>query len=98
MTNIPLNRRDITMNKKPYLFAGLLLLTCHSYAWIAAGHAGGYHGGYHGGYYHGYYPYNSGWAAHGVVIGVPGGAYYGGGCRVIQSCNYSGCFNQRICD
>ncbi|PJD91596.1 MAG: hypothetical protein CK424_06100 [Legionella sp.] len=63
-----------------------LILTSNIHAWVAER---GYN---HGGYY-----YNNGWASHGVVIGVPEGAYYGYGCSIIQRCDASGCFNERIC-
>ncbi len=72
------------------------ILTCSAEAWVAAGRDG-YHGGYYGGYNHGYY-YGNGWAAHGAVIGVPEGAYYGYGCGLVQTCGAAGCVNHRICE
>jgi hypothetical protein len=79
------------------------LLISNAEAWVATGGHGGYHGGdvYHGAHYgtynvHNGYYYN-GWAAHGVVVGVPEGAYYGYGCAVVQSCNAKGCSNYTRC-
>lgn len=70
-----------------------LIFTAHAHAWVAAGHGGYYHGG-GGGYY-----YGNGWASHGVVIGVPEGAYYGYGCGMIQRCYPNGgCVNERVCE
>lgn len=76
------------------------------------GHAyhGGYHGGWHGGYhgwhngyrgnyYRGNY-YRSGWGWRApVVVGVPIGAYYGGGCTWVKRCYRNGvCYQQRVCN
>ncbi len=70
-----------------FICAVSLILTCSTYAWVAErGYA------HRGGDY-----YNNGWAAHGVVIGVPEGAYYGYGCSIIQSCGENGCANRRVC-
>lgn len=93
------------MNKKStwailILSLSFLLSTYEARAWISNRYHGHYyHGGYyHGGYHNNYY-YNHGWSAHGVVIGVPAGAYYGYGCRLIQKCYPNGgCINHRICE
>lgn len=90
------------MNKNTWLIIGALgtALTYTAHAWVAAGHgedAYGHNGYYHSNYYHGSYYYN-GWAAHGLVVGVPAGVYYGYGCGwVQQSCNHSGCVTERVC-
>ncbi|MDP3562661.1 MAG: hypothetical protein Q8R83_10835 [Legionellaceae bacterium] len=87
-----------------------LFFSMSSHAWRGGG--GYYHGGYyHGGYYHGNYTrgayyggyhggyYGSGWAAPGVIIGVPAAVYYGRGCSVIQRCfRGGGCINERVCN
>jgi hypothetical protein len=85
------------------LVAACLAGSMHVHAWVAAGRDDAYRGGvyYHdGGYYHGNgYYYDNGWASHGVVIGVPAGAYYGTGCSLIQRCYpNAGCVNERICN
>ncbi len=78
---------------RPIFCAIGILWACHANAWV--GGRGDY---YHGGYRTGGYYYNNGWAAHGVVIGVPEGAYYGYGCSIVQRCYENGCVNQRICE
>lgn len=95
------------MNKFMRLAAIILgtLLMSQAQAWVATGGHGGYyyHGGdvYHGAHYGTYSVHNSyyynGWAAHGVVVGVPEGAYYGYGCGVVQKCNAGGCVNYTSC-
>jgi hypothetical protein len=81
-----------------------ILVTSNAPAWVATGGHGVYYhdgatGAHYGSYYHhgGYY-YNEGWAAHGVVVGVPAGVYNGYGCGYVQTCGAAGCVTKRVCN
>lgn len=80
------------MRKLTWFIGGVLglIVSVNAQAWVSAGH---FHGGGYGGY-----NYNTGWVAHGVVIGVPEHAYYGYGCGVIQTCGPDRCVNRRVCE
>lgn len=77
-----------------------ILITSTAHAWVATGGHGDYATGAHYGtyYHHGGYYYNDGWAAHGVIVGVPAGVYNGYGCGYVQTCNQVGCMTKRVCN
>lgn len=90
------------MNKYGYIIIGTIgtILYCNAHAWVAAGRNGAAYG--HGGYNRSDYSrggyYYDGWSAHGVVVGVPAGAYYGYGCGWVQNCGSNGCKTEQVCE
>lgn len=97
------------MKKYGYIILGILaaILYYNAHAWVAAGRNGvayghgrtvyGHTGYYRSHYYHGSYYYD-GWSAHGMVVGVPAGVYYGYGCGWVQTCGHTGCVTEHVCE